>query len=505
MAKDRTKFDKILLEKCMIRDNATLIGKYSKLTRNVDIAFICNCNVQVPAKNFRQLYETGAKCEKCIEIQKMERRKDTCMERYNAPSASQTATTKQKQLATFRKNLLARKDSLAVTHPELSKEWNYEKNTSTPEDYTAGSNETVSWICTNIGDCGCPHEWDAVIYSRSSIGAGCPHCDNKIICIHKSIVTTHPEIAAQWHPTLNGDLTPDKVSHSSDLNVYWRCPKTCSEGCLHDFSSTVGNRTRGNGCPFCCRFKKQHCIHTSIVTTHPYLVKEWHPTKNERLPETIGYGSKEKVWWVCKSNHVWNAGIQDRAIAGNGCPHCKHKTEQKLFEYIKQLYPDSVKQYCPDWCKNPFTCRDLPFDIYIPSLNVIIELDGPHHFVTISNWSSPEFTQIKDTYKMLLATEQGVHVIRLLQSDVYSKSLEWLDTHLKPNLVVSEGNITFIDNGSDTYKSHNDLYESLDIDQCLELLKKFYETNGKEDSEEDDEGEETPKVAAGGAGALLEL
>ncbi len=28
----------------------------------------------------------------------------------------------------------------------------------------------------------------------------------------KSLVETHPEVAKQWHPTKNGDLTPDEVT-----------------------------------------------------------------------------------------------------------------------------------------------------------------------------------------------------------------------------------------------------------------------------------------------------
>jgi len=32
----------------------------------------------------------------------------------------------------------------------------------------------------------------------------------------KSLAETHPEIAKQWHPTLNGDLTPFDFTPGSD-------------------------------------------------------------------------------------------------------------------------------------------------------------------------------------------------------------------------------------------------------------------------------------------------
>ena len=34
-----------------------------------------------------------------------------------------------------------------------------------------------------------------------------------------------PEIAKEWHPTLNGDLTPDKVSYGSNKIIWWQCQK----------------------------------------------------------------------------------------------------------------------------------------------------------------------------------------------------------------------------------------------------------------------------------------
>ena len=33
------------------------------------------------------------------------------------------------------------------------------------------------------------------------------------------IATTHPQIAAQWHPTLNGELTPNDVREGSTDRV----------------------------------------------------------------------------------------------------------------------------------------------------------------------------------------------------------------------------------------------------------------------------------------------
>ena len=63
---------------------------------------------------------------------------------------------------------------------------------------------------------------------------------------------SHPELAAQWHPTKNGDLTPDAVSGGSRKKIWWICP----EGPDHEWQAVLSNRTlNGTGCPCCTGYK----------------------------------------------------------------------------------------------------------------------------------------------------------------------------------------------------------------------------------------------------------
>ncbi len=59
--------------------------------------------------------------------------------------------------------------------------------------------------------------------------------------------TLCPDIAAQWHPSLNGALTPEMVTPGSNKKVWWQCP----EG--HVWKSVVYPRTGAQqcGCPVC--------------------------------------------------------------------------------------------------------------------------------------------------------------------------------------------------------------------------------------------------------------
>jgi hypothetical protein len=39
----------------------------------------------------------------------------------------------------------------------------------------------------------------------------------------QSLADVNPELAKQWHPDKNGDLTPDDVLPGSNKKVWWRC------------------------------------------------------------------------------------------------------------------------------------------------------------------------------------------------------------------------------------------------------------------------------------------
>ena len=65
-------------------------------------------------------------------------------------------------------------NDLATTHPDLCKEWNYEKNIDlTPQDITYGSGKKVWWICEH------GHEWQVSPNMRTCNKTGCPICAKK--------------------------------------------------------------------------------------------------------------------------------------------------------------------------------------------------------------------------------------------------------------------------------------------------------------------------------------
>lgn len=90
-----------------------------------------------------------------------------------------------------------------------------------------------------------------------------------------SLAVTHPTIAAEWHPTRNGDLTPEDVTFGSTRKVWW------VGRCGHEWPATIGNRVgRRSGCPFCAN-KKALAGFNDLATLHPDLSAEWHPPRME--------------------------------------------------------------------------------------------------------------------------------------------------------------------------------------------------------------------------------
>ena len=235
------------------------------------------------------------------------------------------------------------KAPLSTTHPEIAAEWHPTKNDDlTPDQVVAGSNKKVWWRCPLGPD----HEWEATLGRRTASGAatGCPFCSGRMVSITNSLASLFPDVAAQWHPTKNGDLTPDKVVSGSGKQVWWQCPNSQS----HEWKAALYDRTKGSrGCPFCAGRKVS--ITNSLAALFPEIAAEWHPTKNGELtPDKLVAGSGAKVWWQCSkgSDHAWEATLDKRTAGGQGCPYCRG-LEVSITNSLAALYPEIAAEWHP--------------------------------------------------------------------------------------------------------------------------------------------------------------
>ena len=235
------------------------------------------------------------------------------------------------------REVLAGFNDLASTHPALSAQWDQEKNFDlTPQMVTAGNSRKVWWRCEK------GHSWQATIASRTS-GCGCPVCANRrILPGFNDFATTHPALAAEWHPTKNGDLTPQKISYGYDKKVWWRCTNG------HKWQAAPKTRVRmGAGCPICANDVAQ-AGYNDLTTLFPAVAAEWHPTKNGNLtPSQVVSGSHQTVWWRCSLGHEWRAEIVDRTRGTNGCPYCGNKKVLAGFNDLASIEPEIAAEWHP--------------------------------------------------------------------------------------------------------------------------------------------------------------
>lgn len=146
-----------------------------------------------------------------------------------------------------RRKVLSGFNDLETTHPELTKEWDYLLNGDLkPNMVMAGSGRKVWWHCSV-----CNHSYDAQIAHRTQAKqTGCPICSGKkVIPGYNDLDTTHPDVAAEWHPTKNGNLKPTDITFGSQRPVWWICSV-----CDCEWRATPSHRTPDNdstGCPIC--------------------------------------------------------------------------------------------------------------------------------------------------------------------------------------------------------------------------------------------------------------
>ena len=134
-------------------------------------------------------------------------------------------------------------NDLETLYPDVAAQWDKRKNGCLkPSDVAVSSNRPAWWRC-ELG-----HSYRAAVSSRTQRKTGCPYCaGRKVLKGFNDLKTLCPGVAAQWHPSLNGALTPEMVTPGSNKKVWWQC----SMG--HVWKSVIYPRTGAQqcGCPVC--------------------------------------------------------------------------------------------------------------------------------------------------------------------------------------------------------------------------------------------------------------
>jgi len=131
------------------------------------------------------------------------------------------------------------------THPELSAEWDFDKNGSlTPKNISKGSSKKIWWKCKN------GHEWEATPNVRTFQNTGCPYCNSSRLSKENNLAVQHPNLSKEWNVTKNNNLTPYDVTPLTNKVVWWKCHKG------HEWKARVSHRSRcSSNCPYCSKIE----------------------------------------------------------------------------------------------------------------------------------------------------------------------------------------------------------------------------------------------------------
>jgi len=309
-------------------------------------------------------------------------------------------------------------NDLATLNPTLLADWDYDRNRDLdPTSLSPNAHGKAWWKCATCG-----LQWHAQIKARNR-GTGCPECGKKkqteTLIARKlqsvgSLASNNPELAAQWHPTRNGDLSPEDVLPNANRKAWWRCPT-----CRIDWEAYIASRNQGVGCPECGKMKSVTARHAqriadgnTLAEVNPELASQWHPTRNGDLtPSDVAPNSNKKAWWRCDRGHDWKAVINSRN-SGVGCPKCsieRHSSfpEQAVWFYVKQLVTS----------ENRARVLGKELDIFVPSLQVGIEYDGSYYHSTARS-------RARDEAKTQHLTEHGINVYRIVESTACSANVK---------------------------------------------------------------------------------
>ena len=162
--------------------------------------------------------------------------------------------------------LLKGVNDLKTQFPSIAAEWDYDKNSKKPEDYSAHNGAYAWWLCPQ------GHSYKTRIYNRTANDStGCPYCSgHKVLPGFNDLVSQYPDLASQWHPEKNKPLTPEQVSAGSNRKAWWLCPICGNEWRAAIYSRTGDSKT---SCPKCNQWyhtsKTEQILYYYIYSVFP--------------------------------------------------------------------------------------------------------------------------------------------------------------------------------------------------------------------------------------------
>lgn len=104
--------------------------------------------------------------------------------------------------------------------PEITRDWDYARNTLDPLTLTAGCGTVVQWKCHRCG-----HEWPAEVGQRTKRRTRCSACSTSWATAATSLAAQRPDLAAEWDEAANLPRTPERLKATSEMVVVLALPE----------------------------------------------------------------------------------------------------------------------------------------------------------------------------------------------------------------------------------------------------------------------------------------
>lgn len=211
--------------------------------------------------------------------------------------------------------------------------------------------------------------------------------------------------------------------------------------CLHIYFLALYEFLKNTSCPYCsdntllcheeyCKlcYEKSFDSYNDKTRSNKYkkdFLKGYYSQGvfiKETNPKNISINLNLKLVFYCE---VCKKDFQRslfKVVKNNKwCQECMHLTETILYYWLKENFKNEklIREYCEDWTKNK------KYDYCFPSWKLLIELDGPHHFIKVHNGKCPLKAQENDRKKDNIAINNGYSIIRVCQQDVIKNKNKW--------------------------------------------------------------------------------
>ena len=247
------------------------------------------------------------------------------------------------------------------------------------------------------------------------MGAGCVKCSTEINALKNSL--TQEEFLIKANEAHNNKYDYSKAIYKNNDE---KIIIICSEH--GEFLQKCSNHFYGKGCKKCG---------INIISEKLSLTQEEFLNKSNNIhynkydySKTIYKKGRDKIIIICPKHGEFLQAAESH-LSGCGCPLCKSSKGELFIEnYLKTNNYEYLTQHKFPDCKNIYP---LPFDFYLPKLNILIEFDGEQHERPVNYFGGIKaFDKLKinDNIKNDYAKTQNIKLVRIKYKENIIEKLE---------------------------------------------------------------------------------